>query len=94
MLWYQPAGQAKKDLETWKNEGEPALYFTSFQPFFFNELGYKRADYIEVQYVNLVRPWKDQYKATTCSVYMRRDVYRKVFHKEAPNTLTVDVDIS
>ncbi|PKU90397.1 ABC superfamily ATP binding cassette transporter permease protein [Bifidobacterium thermophilum] len=94
LLWYQPAGQAKKDLETWKNEGEPALYFTSFQPFFFNELGYKRADYIEVQYVNLVRPWKDQYKATTCSVYMRRDVYRKVFHKEAPNALTVDVDIS
>lgn len=91
LLWYQPAGQAKKDLETWKNEEEPALYFTLFQPFYFEGLGYDRADYIEVRYARLVRPWKDQYKATTCSVYMRRDVYRKVFHKEAPKEMTVDI---
>ena len=91
LLWYQPAGQAKKDLETWKNEEEPALYFTLYQPFYFKDLGYNRADYIEVRYVNLVRPWKDQYKASTCSVYMRRDVYRKVFHKEAPKGMVVDI---
>lgn len=92
--WYQPAGQAKKDLESWKDEEEPALYFTRFQPFYFTEFGYNRDDYIKVNYVRIVRPWKDQRSVSTCSVYMRRDVYRKVFHKEAPNTLTVDVDIN
>ena len=92
--FYQPAGQAKKDLESWKDEEESALYFTLFQPFYFTEFGYDRDDYIKVNYVRIVRPWKDQRSVSTCSVYMRKDVYRKVFHKEAPNTLTVDVDIS
>lgn len=76
--------QEQKNLAAWKSWGEPEVYDTIYQPFYFSVLGYDRNDYTKVHVVDTVTPWKDQRSTDSYDIYVRNDIYENVMH--SPDT--------
>lgn len=82
--WIEHPYESKKDLAAWKSWGEPEVYDTIYQPFYFSVLGYDRNDYTKVHVADTVTPWKDQRSTDSYDIYVRNDIYENVMH--SPNT--------
>ena len=72
--WIEHPYKSKKDLAAWKSWGEPEVYDTIYQPFYFSVLGYDRNDYTKVHVVDTVTPWKDQRSTDSYDIYVRNDI--------------------
>lgn len=75
---------AAQDIAGWRSKPEPEFYDTSYQPFYFTVLGYDRNDYVKYYIDTTITPWKDTWHRGENEIYIRKDVYKKIFHKDPP----------
>ena len=75
---------AAQDIAEWRSKPEPEFYDTSYQTFYFTALGYDRDDYVKYYIDTTITPWKDTWHRGENEIYIRKDVYKKIFHKDPP----------
>ncbi len=76
--------RAAQDIADWRSKPEPEFYDTSYQPFYFTALGYDRDDYVKYYIDTTITPWKDTWHRDENEIYIRKDIYKKIFHKDPP----------
>lgn len=76
--------RAAQDIADWRSKPEPEFYDTPYQPFYFTALGYDRDDYVKYYIDTTITPWKDTWHRDENEIYIRKDIYKKIFHKNPP----------
>lgn len=76
--------RAAQDIADWRSKPEPEFYDTVYQPFYFTALGYDRDDYVKYYIGTTITPWKDTWHRGEVEIYIRKDIYKKIFHKDPP----------